>query len=161
MSYALDVSDSEEIFPNPSQELSQTYLEVLTATQDRVEISKTSVKMETLLRDYKYTRPAIFRQYLRISPFCFDALVARITDDPVFSNNSNNSQLPVETQLAVALYRFGHYGNGASILEVAEIRIHIKCEISRETSTVIAPSMIACVLFLEFNGAPGLLVRWR
>jgi hypothetical protein len=122
---AAHLSDDGEIFPNPAPELLQTYLEVLTALhtsrylQDREEISKTSINMTKLLNEYKYSRPAIFRQYLRVSPCCFDALLAAISNDPVFSNNSNNEQLPIETQLAVALYRFGHYGNGASILEVA------------------------------------------
>jgi hypothetical protein len=42
-----------------------------------------------------------------------------LEQDPVFFNNSNHPQLPVEQQLAVALYRFGHNGNAASIQAVA------------------------------------------
>jgi hypothetical protein len=49
----------------------------------------------------------------------FDALVARLEHDPVFFNNSNHPQLAVELQLAVALYRFGHDGNAASLQSVA------------------------------------------
>lgn len=37
----------------------------------------------------------------------------------MFYNNSNNAQLPVETQLAIALYHFGHDGNAASLQDVA------------------------------------------
>ncbi|KAF8218045.1 hypothetical protein K438DRAFT_1555838 [Mycena galopus ATCC 62051] len=47
------------------------------------------------------------------------SLVAALEDDPVFFNNSNHPQLPVEQQIAVALYRFGHDGNAASIQAVA------------------------------------------
>jgi hypothetical protein len=56
---------------------------------------------------------------LRITPPCFDDLVATLQDDPIFSNNSNNSQTPVKEQVAIALYRFGHYGNAASQMKVA------------------------------------------
>lgn len=55
-----------------------------------------------------------FREILRINPETFDTLVREISDDPVFTNNSNNSQIPVEEQIAIALYRFGHDGNAAS-----------------------------------------------
>jgi hypothetical protein len=37
----------------------------------------------------------------------------------VFFNNSNQPQLPVEIQLAILLYRFGHDGNAASLQSVA------------------------------------------
>ncbi|KAJ7101040.1 hypothetical protein C8R44DRAFT_641666 [Mycena epipterygia] len=60
-----------------------------------------------------------FRQALRVSPQTFDMLVTRLEDDPVFFNNSNQAQLPVEQQVAVVLYRFGHDGNAASIQAVA------------------------------------------
>jgi hypothetical protein len=42
-----------------------------------------------------------------------------IKDDEIFHNNSNNAQMPMEQQLAIALYRFGHYGNAASTMKVA------------------------------------------
>ena len=34
-------------------------------------------------------------------------------------NLSNNPQMPIEEHLAIALFRFGHYGNAASTLKVA------------------------------------------
>ena len=37
----------------------------------------------------------------------------------MFHNNSNNAQMLVEQQLAIALYRFGHYRNAASTMKVA------------------------------------------
>jgi hypothetical protein len=60
-----------------------------------------------------------FRQSLRVSPLTFDKLVSALEDDPIFFNNSNSPQLPVDEQVAVALYRFGHDGNAASMQAVA------------------------------------------
>ncbi|KAJ7101260.1 hypothetical protein B0H15DRAFT_769697 [Mycena belliarum] len=72
-----------------------------------------------VLTALKAGRPDHFRQNLRVSPRTFDKLVAALEDDPVFFNNSNHPQLPVEQQIAVALYRFGHDGNAASMQAVA------------------------------------------
>lgn len=56
---------------------------------------------------------------MHMSPACFDSLVTSIKDHPVFHNNSNHSQMPVEEQLANTLYCFAHYGNAASTMKVA------------------------------------------
>jgi hypothetical protein len=85
----------------------------------REEINKDGTQLHLLLHDYKLNRPEIFRSYLRIDPGCFDDLVQVLKDDPVFHNNSNNPQMPIGEQLAIALFRFGHYGNAASTLKVA------------------------------------------
>jgi hypothetical protein len=62
-----------------------------------------------------------FEQMLRISPYVFDTVLSLIEHHPVFQNNSNNTQTPVELQLAVTLYRMGCYGNGASIQDIARV----------------------------------------
>lgn len=49
----------------------------------------------------------------------FDLLVEAIQDDPVFTNESRNPQMPVEQQLAIALYRFGRNGNGVILQDVS------------------------------------------
>jgi len=67
---------------------------------------------------YKASFPDIFRSFVRMSPACFDTLVNSIKDHPVFHNNSNNPQMPVKEQLAIALFRFAHHGNAASVLKV-------------------------------------------
>lgn len=67
----------------------------------------------------KDNRPDHFREALRVSPTTFDQIVSHIQDDPVFSNNSHCAQMAVENQLAIALYRFGHDGNAASLQSVA------------------------------------------
>jgi len=77
----------------------------------RKAITKTGVNLELLMEDYKINCPEIFRSYLRITPDCFDNLVSMIKDEGVSHNNSNNEQMSVVHQVAIALYRFGHYGN--------------------------------------------------
>lgn len=62
----------------------------------------------------------LFRQYLRIDPITFDKLLAAIHSDPVFVNKSRHPQMPIDYQLAITLYRFGHYGNAASLQRVAD-----------------------------------------
>ena len=43
-----------------------------------------------------------------------------IKDHPVFTNNLNVPQTPVEVQLAVTLYHMGCFRNGASIKDIAQ-----------------------------------------
>ncbi|KIM50592.1 hypothetical protein SCLCIDRAFT_145082 [Scleroderma citrinum Foug A] len=61
-----------------------------------------------------------FCHKLQVHPDVFTSLVKRIQDHPIFSNNSNNPQLPVSVQLAIFLNGVGHYGNGATTEDVAE-----------------------------------------
>jgi hypothetical protein len=72
-----------------------------------------------LMKNWKNNFPDIFRSYMRMSPECFDALHHTIGDDTVFQNESQNEQMPVDHQLMIALYRFGHFGNGASVTKIA------------------------------------------
>lgn len=87
--------------------------------EERRKIPKTCENLDMLLTQYKTGFPDIFRSYLRITPECFDSLLESIQHHEAFQNNSNNPQMPVERQLAIALYRFGHFGNGLSTLKVA------------------------------------------
>ena len=73
-----------------------------------------------VLKVLKDQRPDHFRQALRVSPSTFDAIVERISNDLVFSNQSNQAQIPVKEQLGITLYRFGHNGNAASLQSVAD-----------------------------------------
>jgi hypothetical protein len=75
--------------------------------------------LQHVLTIQKTQRPDHFRQALRVSPATFDAIVAKISPDPVFCNHSDQPQISVEQQLAVTLYRFGHDGNAASLQSVA------------------------------------------
>lgn len=79
-----------------------------------------STQLSLVLGSYKFNNPDRFRMHLRVIPPTFDALVVALEDHPIFWNNSNSQQFPVPVQLAVALYRFGHYGNAASVASVAQ-----------------------------------------
>jgi hypothetical protein len=85
----------------------------------RRDIPKAQENLRLLLGNYQKNFPDIFRSYTRVTPECFGDLVDSIKDHPAFHNNSNNPQMPVDEQAAVALYRFGHYGNAASAMKVA------------------------------------------
>jgi len=74
--------------------------------------------MQFTLDKYKRLRPDLFRQDLRVSPDTFDKIVEKIANHPIFFNNSNCPQSPVEDQLAITLFCFGHYGNAASLERV-------------------------------------------
>jgi hypothetical protein len=49
-----------------------------------------------------------------VTPACFDDILAAIKDDKAFQNDSYNEQTPINQQLAITLFRFGHFGNAAS-----------------------------------------------
>lgn len=72
-----------------------------------------------LLLTLKNARPDHFRQELRVSPKTFDSIVSAIEGDPVLFNHSQNPQMPIEEQLGITLYQFGHDGNAASLQSVA------------------------------------------
>ncbi|KIK11405.1 hypothetical protein PISMIDRAFT_122763 [Pisolithus microcarpus 441] len=61
-----------------------------------------------------------FHRKLHVDPDVFAYLVKKLEGHPVFSNNSNNPQLPVPVQLTIFLNGVGHYGNGAAMEDVAE-----------------------------------------
>jgi hypothetical protein len=85
----------------------------------RRDLPKPEGTMDLLLNRWKTDFPEIFRSYLRVTPECFDDLFEALRNDPVFQNQSQNEQMPVNEQLAIALYRFGHFGNSASITKTA------------------------------------------
>ena len=74
--------------------------------------------MQFTLDKYKTLRADLFRQDLRVTPETFDRIVDRISDHPIFFNNSTCPQAPVKDQLAITLFCFGHYGNAASLERV-------------------------------------------
>ena len=55
-----------------------------------------------------------FRWKVCMDPLTFDGILKKILNHHIFSNNSNLPQLPVDTQLAIFLFRAGHYDNTAS-----------------------------------------------
>ncbi|KAF8812873.1 hypothetical protein BYT27DRAFT_7085902 [Phlegmacium glaucopus] len=45
-----------------------------------------------------------FISMLRVTPIVFQTILTLIEEHPVFTNNSNNAQTPVEQQLAITLF---------------------------------------------------------
>jgi len=118
-----DEGSEDERFSRPSlrqwvqKELEKMYAHRYELPRD--ELPRGPAQMPHVLTTLKELRLDHFRQSLRVSPSTFDRILAKISDDPVFFNNSNNPQEPVEEQLAITLYRFGHNGNAASLQKVA------------------------------------------
>ena len=61
----------------------------------------------------------LFVQMLRVSPYVFAVILELIKNHKVFRNNSHVPQSPIDFQLAVTLFRMGHFGNAASLTDVA------------------------------------------
>jgi hypothetical protein len=98
------------------------FLELATSTRVLFplgEVLKVS-QLHLILNIYRTSHIKRFRRNLRVNPETFDALVDLIEDDPIFHSDNNNQQLPVRYQLAIALYRFGHFGNAASVESIAQ-----------------------------------------
>ena len=49
-----------------------------------------------------------FRSFAQMNQSSFWAVYCLISDDPIFTNKSNNPQASVESQLLYALYKLGH-----------------------------------------------------
>jgi hypothetical protein len=77
-------------------------------------------QLDLILIDFKLHDPKRFRSNLRVSAGTFDSLLVMIDTHPIFLNNANVSQIPVSEQLAIAMFRFGHNGNAASVEAVAQ-----------------------------------------
>lgn len=93
----------------------------------------------------KNTREDHFRQQLRVNPSTFDAIVRRIEDDPVFANQSSNSQMSVEDQLAITLYRFGRSGNASGLQDVANW-----AGVAKGTVSLVTKRVMTAILRPEF-----------
>ena len=55
-----------------------------------------------------------YRKRVCVDPDTFDSIANKIRDHDIFHSNSNVPQAPIEVQLAIFLFRAGHYGNVAS-----------------------------------------------
>ena len=89
---------SDAILDVMGQLYSQHYLEICGT------INKDSNQLFLLLNNWKINQPEIFQSYLHITPDCFNALIEMIWDDPIFHNQPNNLQMPIDEQVAIALY---------------------------------------------------------
>ncbi|KAE8209084.1 hypothetical protein CF327_g6882, partial [Tilletia walkeri] len=72
-----------------------------------------------ILFENKIHRPSAFRETVRVSGPAFDFILDAIKGDDVFRSAPGKTQTKVDVQLAVFLYRLGHYGNGVKESSVA------------------------------------------
>ncbi|KAF5329182.1 hypothetical protein D9611_013194 [Ephemerocybe angulata] len=100
--------------------------------------------MTHLLR-HRHSEPEIFRQDCRINPHTFDELVSELEEHPVFLNKARNQQMLVEHQVAITLYRFGHFGNAASLNKISR---WAGC--GKGTVTLVTRRVMTAVLAPEF-----------
>ncbi|KAG2059217.1 hypothetical protein BDR06DRAFT_860497, partial [Suillus hirtellus] len=61
-----------------------------------------------------------FHQKLHVDPIMFDDILNQISNHQIFSNQSNNPQLPISIQLTIFLNHAGHYSNVISLEDVAQ-----------------------------------------
>jgi hypothetical protein len=113
--------------------------------QPREPMPRPPPKLPHILHVFKHERPDRFREELRVSPTTFDNLLKKISDDPVFMNNSPNAQTPIETQLGIVLWRFGHSGNAASQQQVADFG-----DVGKGTVTLITRRVLTALLRPSF-----------
>src|SRR5258708_4952096 len=83
------------------------------------EVSKCS-QLGLVLTCYKEDDAPCFHQNLCFSPHTFDVLVSLIQDSLRFQNDSQNEQMLVPSQLAIALFHFSHFGSAASVDAIAQ-----------------------------------------
>lgn len=93
------LTSTRVLFPNRVHKLSQLYLVLVLYKED----------------DHKR-----FRQNLRVNPETFDELIKRIEGDLIFASDGPQDQMPLDEQLAITLFRFGHHGNAASVEAIAQ-----------------------------------------
>ncbi|CAK5267593.1 unnamed protein product, partial [Mycena citricolor] len=96
-------------------------LESVRTLKPRTKVPKRS-QLSLVLVLYRKDDPVRFRRNLRVAPNTFDGIVRQIENNPVFGGEEETGkrQLPVDRQLAIALFRFGHYGNSASVESIAQ-----------------------------------------
>jgi hypothetical protein len=112
---SLSLSEAEDIFfSNTQAELDALRHEILTSRVLRDNPKVKKAPQIHLLQHWSEGNLDQYRRKVRVDPNTFDGLVEKICEHPVFNNNSNVPQKPVPVQLAIFLYRAGHYGNAAS-----------------------------------------------
>lgn len=62
-----------------------------------------------------------FEKFIRVNWKCFKKILSLIETDEVFDGARNGKQYPIETQLAVTLFRLGSSGEGATISKIASL----------------------------------------
>jgi hypothetical protein len=70
-----------------------------------------------LLNEWVLNNPRCFCKNLRVDPDVFDKLIELVENHPIFGSKC---QLPVKIQFAIFLNCAGHYGNAATMEDIAD-----------------------------------------
>ena len=106
------------------------------------------------LRNHIWNLPPVeFRHQLRMDKTTFEKILHLIKDDPVFHSRSNRKQASVREQAALAFYRLGKNGTGASYLDVAIAKGFGKGTVPLYTKRVITALLNLRDRFLRFPDA--------
>jgi hypothetical protein len=73
-----------------------------------------------LLGNFGHSCQHLFHKKLCVNPDIFDDILNQISGHLIFTNQSNNPQLPIAIQLAIFLNCAGHYGNAISPEDVGQ-----------------------------------------
>ncbi|OAX30752.1 hypothetical protein K503DRAFT_788258, partial [Rhizopogon vinicolor AM-OR11-026] len=95
----------------------QSQRQMLHGILDEAELALSRSRLEHAvqnLTDSDNYHPHLFWKKLRVNPENFDNILDHISNHHIFTNQSNNPQLPVALQLAIFLNHAGHYGNAIS-----------------------------------------------
>ena len=111
----LSVSDIEEVYFEALQaKIDKLRQEILFSRVLRKNPAVKKASQIHLLEHWRNSNHNQYRRRVRVDPDIFDGILNMIHDHDIFHNNSNVPQTPVEVQLAIFLFRAGHYGNAAS-----------------------------------------------
>ena len=120
----------------------------------RKPLPKIPALADVVLLVYETQRPREFRKFARMNPETFDLLVSQLEQEEVFSSSSSSGeqQMATDLQILIALYRFGHFGNGGSVGKVAMI-----CGVGAGTVDLVTRRVITAVRTAELRKRH---IRW-
>jgi hypothetical protein len=152
-------SDTDDLSTDAEEDA--LFIRRLVALQERIDyLTRTRVlfpnrvhklsQLHLVLVLYKEDDHKRFRQNLRVNPETFDALITRIKDDPIFVSDGPQDQMPLNEQLAIMLFHFGHHRNAASVESIAQWA-------GISARTVINATQRVMTAFLALHDA---VIRW-
>jgi len=116
--YVLENSETDEILDDLA-----IILTVVNSSRYLMQFSPNSVPKSTyfLCEVLPNISENQFKQLMRVDWKTFRKIVSLVRDDDVFEGARTGKQFPIETQVAVALYRLGSSGEGSSISKVSSL----------------------------------------
>ena len=111
----LSISDIEGMFASATQaRINKLRYDIITTRVLRKNPAIQKASQLYLLEHWHNGNLDQYRKRIHVDPDIFDDIVNKIHNHNIFHNNSNVPQALVEVQLAIFLFRAGHYRNAAS-----------------------------------------------